>query len=93
MALQEISEHFGSQFKSFLESRSTVTDSAPETRPLLSPNMLWAERAFLMDAIEDELEPEAVREGGRIAYLAFMGCKSWEAERKKVDSYSNLAVS
>ncbi len=85
MALQEISEHFGSQFKSFLESRSTVMDSAPKTRPRLSPNMPWAERAFLMDAIEDELEPEAVREGGRIACLAFMGCKSWEAERKKVD--------
>ena len=57
--------------------------------------MPWAERAFLMDAIEDELKykPEAVREGGRLAYLAFMGCKSWEAERKRVDSYNNLAVS
>ncbi len=70
-------------------------DYAHKPRPLLSPNMPWAERAFLMDAIEDELKykPEAVREGGRLAYLAFMGCKSWEAERKRVDSYSNLAVS
>ena len=49
----------------------------------LSRKMPWAEKAYVMEAI-DYLQPSALREGGRAAYMAFLGCKSWVAEMWRV---------
>lgn len=85
MALQELTWQFGSRFMSFLEKDAIIMDTPNASRPAytLSHNVPWAEKAYIMEAI-DYLQPEAVREGGRAAYMAFMGCNSWEAELGKV---------
>lgn len=54
-----------------------------ETPYTLNFGMPWAERYFIMEAI-DNLEPEAVREGAQSAYLEFFGRGSWEEEWKRM---------
>lgn len=49
---------------------------------MLSLDMPWGERAFIMEAIDD-LPDEAVREGARSAYLAFVKSTSWEEAQNK----------
>ncbi len=103
----EITRYFGSQFMSFIEEdaltimdmphateASTDMQHATGFRPAytLSIYMPPAEKAYIMEAI-DNLQPEAKREGGRRAYLAFMGRSPyigssafWESELRRVDS-------
>ena len=85
LALQAITDHFGSQFISFVNTNILVTDLAEEhelTYPY-SLDMPWVERSFVMDAIDD-LRPKALRDGGRIVYMAFFGCTSWNAEKRRL---------
>lgn len=88
-ALQEIAKRFGSQFVSFLGSDALSIDVAKGSRPAcaLSLDMPWAEKSFIMESI-DYLQPKAVREGGRLAYMAFSGRRhmSWESELERVDA-------
>ena len=80
---QEIAARFGSHFMSFLAPGALGMAQASSTVTLWR-GMPWAERDFIMETI-DSLEPEAVREGGRSAYMAFFGCISWEQELKIVN--------
>ena len=85
MAPQEIANRFGCQFISFLGANVGMTDMAQAyaSTVTLSQGMPWAERYFIMEAI-DNLPEEAAREGGRTTYLAFFGRKSWVDEWKSV---------
>ena len=91
---KEIADHFGSQFVSFLHSDVLMLDLATAVKATsfaypYSHDMPWAERRFIMDEIDD-LWPKAVRNGGRIAYLAFFGRRSWRKERKRVKAQLRL---
>ena len=80
MAPQELTARFGRHFVSFLMIDNLLI---PGPRHTLSLDMPWAERSFIMEAIDDMLE-EAMREGARIAYLSLFGSRSWEEEQKTV---------
>ena len=85
---KEITDHFGSHFVSFVNSDVLMLDLAKAIEATsfaypYSHDMPWAERCFIMEAIDD-LWPKAERDGGRIAYLAFFGGLSWKKERKRV---------
>ena len=82
---QEIIDHFGCQFIIFLRCSAGLVNMAKANSPAhtLSIGMPWEERFFIMEAI-DNLQPDAVREGGRVAYLALFGSRSWEGELKRV---------
>ena len=89
MPLQEITKHFGAQFMCFLERNVLVGDTEENFRPAptLPLDMPWEERAYVMEYI-DALTPDARRQGGRTAYLAFFGSGypwCWEAELGRVD--------
>ena len=87
LALQEIAAHFGHHFISFLNAGDRISDmrrklyGAEAFGPayILSLDMPWGERYFIMEVI-DNLPGEAERQGGRTAYLAFLGRTSWEEE-------------
>ena len=81
--MQDISEHFGSQCVSFLNAKAFIMDLTTFDRLMYpySLDMSSGERHFIRGAI-DNLKPEAVRDGGRIAYLAVFGSKSWEADER-----------
>lgn len=85
MDSQELVSYFGCQLIRFMGSKAGMADMAKANSPAytLSLSMPWAERYFIMEAI-DNLRPEAVREGGRTAYLALFGAGSWEEELKRV---------
>ena len=90
LSLQEISMCFGYHFVTFLRTDALRMDMASTGTPAyrLSIYMRWVDRSFLMETI-DNLQPEAVREGGRTAYMAFfglLGCCSWDREVKRVDA-------
>ncbi|CAL5225570.1 g8411 [Coccomyxa viridis] len=83
----EIAAHFGHHFISFLNAGDRISDmrrklyGAEAFGPayILSLDMPWGERYFIMEVI-DNLPGEAERQGGRTAYLAFLGRTSWEEE-------------
>ena len=96
--LQELTERFGCQFTSFLGSNAGMADMAKTEvfgsnagmsanaicpQHTLSVVMPWAERYFIMEAI-DNIQPEAVREGAQSAYLELFGSRSWEDEWNRV---------
>ncbi len=91
LALQDIAAHFGHHFISFLNAGNRVLDMLrklyrPEANSpayTLSLDMPWEERYFIMRVV-DNLPGEAERQGGRTAYLAFFGSKSWEEEESVV---------
>ena len=83
--MQDITSRFGSRFVSFLETNDTVMDLAKVdslTYPI-SLDMPPAERSFIVETSNSHPE-EAVREGGRIAYLAIFESPSWEEEKKRL---------
>ena len=89
-SLQEISMCFGDHFVSFLRTDALRMNTASNGTQAYRLNiyMHWVDRFFLMETI-DNLQPEAVREGGRTAYMAFfglLGCCSWDREVKRVDA-------
>ena len=83
IALQAITKHFGSDYVAFLRSDHSLMDSTKRSLAPLDPDMVLGERCFITESI-DNLQPETVRAGGRIAYLAFVGSTSWEQERKRI---------
>ena len=91
MSVQDITSRFGSKFVSFLETSDTVLDPAKvgSLAYPISLDMPWAERFFIMEAIDNH-RLEAVREGGRIAYLAAFGSPSWEEEKERLVLYHQV---
>ena len=79
LALQEITTIFGHPFVSFLLTNTPTRGP----RPTLSADMPWAERSFMIRAIDD-IADETLREGARIAHLAMFGSRSWEEEQDTV---------
>lgn len=80
LLVQEIKKKFGIPFISFLKTDfGTAKANIPTHSQCL--DMPWAERAFLMDAL-DALQPRPVRAGGRRAYLSLFGGKDWAAEKE-----------
>ena len=80
--MQEITSRFGSHFVTFLGTDAIAATCDSPAIPV-SLDMPRAERSFIMEAI-DNYRIEAVREGGRIAYLAIFGSPSWEEEKKRL---------
>ena len=87
LAVQDITGRFGRQYVAFLETNDPVTDPAKDDSPAypFSLDMPLAERSFIMDILDNHPH-EAVREGGRITYLAIFGSPSWEEEKKRLAS-------
>ena len=79
LAPQEIVFRFGRPFVKFL-----MFDIFPrDQRYILRVDMPWAERSFMMSAIDD-IADQIQRDGARIAHLALFKSRSWEEEKQTV---------
>ncbi|CAL5223663.1 g6209 [Coccomyxa viridis] len=91
--LKAVTKQFGPRFMSFIEKDALIMMEMPHaSRPAytLSIDMPLAEKAYIMEAI-DNLPPEK-REGGRSAFLAFIGSRApWEYVLDRV--YHELGAS
>ena len=85
--LQIIEKRFGSDFVTFLLVDRTNADiNHANTRAYtINQNMSWAERAFLIQAIEAAQTPE-VRAGAAAVYAFWFGCASLEADKQVVQA-------
>ena len=59
------------------------TAKADSPSQMLKTNMSWAEKSFIMEAI-DSLQIE-VRNGARVAHLSLIGSRSWKEELERVE--------